>query len=378
MQRSKRLKVGVNLLPYGPAGHGGAEIYLFQVLRSMISQAEGIEWTLFGSDETLATLRYERTVSRVSLGPYSARRGTRVLREQLTFPFRHELRQLDALISNYVIPLRAPTRNIVVVHDLLVRRFPETMEPIKRAYWSRLVPWSMKRSKCVVTVSEFSASEIVHFYPELEAKVRVTVEGVRPSLEEQISRRQNRPYDFPYVMTVATFGAHKNLGMVVQALAAIAAERPELHWVVVGSARTPDARIERQMLEEKAQKAGVREKLHFTGHVDDEQLAALYRHAEATVLPSLYEGFGLPVAEAQAFDCPLLVSDRAALPETAGRGAWVFEADKVDGSVRGLKRLQEEPQARQALIEAGRKNRERFGWDQAGRQWLSILDDLPT
>jgi glycosyltransferase involved in cell wall biosynthesis len=370
------LKVGVNLLPYGPAGHGGAEVYLFQVLRSMIAQSEGIEWTLFGSDETLATLQYDRPVSLVSLGAYSASRRTRVIREQLTFPFRRELRQLDALISNYVIPLRAPTSNIVVVHDMLVRRFPETMEPMKRAYWSRLVPWSMKRSRCVVTVSEFSAAEIIHFYPELKAKVRVTGEGVRPALEEQFSRHQDRPYDFPYVMTVATFGAHKNLSLVVEALGAIAADRPELHWVVVGSARTPDARVERQALEKKAEQAGVRERLHFTGHIDDEQLAALYRHAEATVLPSLYEGFGLPVVEAQAFDCPLLVSDRAALPETAGKDAWIFEADKVDGIVRGLKRLHEDPEAKQALIEAGRRNRERFGWDQAGRQWLSILDDL--
>ena len=186
----------------------------------------------------------------------------------------------------------------------------------------------MKRSKCVVTVSEFSASEIVHFYPELKDKVRVTVEGVRPTLEEQFNRPQDRPYEFPYVMTVATFGAHKNLGMVVQALAAIAADRPGLHWVVVGSARTPDARIERQALEEKAKMAGVRERLHFTGHIDDEQLAALYRHAEATVLPSLYEGFGLPVAEAQAFDCPLLVSDRAALPGTAGKKCLGFRGGK--------------------------------------------------
>ena len=134
------MKVGVNLLPYGPAGHGGAEVYLFQVLRSMISQAEGLEWTLFGSDETLATLHYERPVSLVSLGPHSASRRTRVLREQLTFPFRRELRHLDALISNYVIPLRAPSRNIVVVHDMLVRRFPETMEPMKRPTGHGLFP----------------------------------------------------------------------------------------------------------------------------------------------------------------------------------------------------------------------------------------------
>ena len=185
-------------------------------------------------------------------------RLVRIAAEQLAMPVLAARHGLDCLISNYVVPVAAPCRNVVVIHDMLYRRFPETMEASKRAFWSMMIPLTIRRSASVVAVSHFSASEIAHFYPWSKDRLHVSVEGVRPSMAEQrVTTRPEWLDTSRYLVCVATFGKHKNLQLLFEAFGTFGNERDDVKLVIVGAARTPDAQQNKQALIEMARGRGV-------------------------------------------------------------------------------------------------------------------------
>ena len=371
------MRIGFNLWPYTRGQHGGAEVYLTQVIHEMIAAGPQHHYVLFGERDVLEQFPQAAAVEKVPARILRRRpRALRILQEQTVLPIAVLRRRLDLLVSNYVVPIAAPTRHVVVVHDMLCRRYPETLERSKRWFWSMMLPLSISRATHVATVSEFSASEIRHFYPSAEPKVFVTVEGVRPSLERAgESGRPDWLGDDPFVVAVVTFGKHKNLDVLARAFAAIAAELARLRLVLVGAARTPDAVNNRDHLRALLTDLGVAPRITFANHVSDGALGYLYAHARCTVLPSLYEGFGLPVIEAQHFGCPVVCSDRGSLPEVAGEGATVFTAESAAALATALRATVADETERARLRVAGRRNVERFSWRRAALQMLAALAD---
>jgi glycosyltransferase involved in cell wall biosynthesis len=107
--------------------------------------------------------------------------------------------------------------------------------------------------------------------------------------------------------------------------------------------------------------------------IDDIRLTKLYRHAVCLCVPSLYEGFCLPILEAQDRDCPVICSDRSATPEVAGEGAVTFDPRDPQALADALKSLLVDPGLRERLIEAGRTNLGRFSWDKAAREYEAVF-----
>jgi len=298
----------------------------------------------------------------------------RVFLEQTLLPVLCAKQKLDVIISNYVSPIAARCPQIVVIHDMLYRRYPNMLETLKLAYWRLMVPMSIEFSAGILTVSEFSRREIIAFHPKARKKVFVIVEGIRPSLASV------RPAPLPsglkpenYLLCVATFGRHKNLDRLLRAFAGLARKHLGLKMVFVGGARTPDAKEYFGYVEALARALEVSDRVIFTNHVREGELASLYQNALALVLPSLYEGFGLPVIEAQHFGCPVVCSNAGSLPEVAGRGAITFEPTRT-GSIRdALLSVINEPQRRLRLRELGYENVSRFGWERAAAEVMEAL-----
>jgi glycosyltransferase involved in cell wall biosynthesis len=372
------MRIGINLLPYSPGGQGGAEVYISNVVKAFGKIDLRAEFFIIGVGESLKEYGFTgRNFRFVKVpGLFGSSRLSRVAAEQAILPLLCLKYRLDCLVSNYVVPLLAPTVNVVVVHDLLYKAYPRIFEPTKLAYWGRMIPASIARSRAVVTVSNFSKNEIKKSFPEAAPRLFVTVEGVRPSLlghKAPVVEESSFGVQRPYILCVSSYGRHKNVRALVEAFALISPRHPNLSLVLVGSAKTPDAREYKSGIDKIVTKAGLSEKVKYIGYVSDNTLAWLYKNASALVLPSLYEGFGLPIIEAQSFGCPVACSNVASMPEVAGKGAVTFDPFSVDFIAKALEEIITQPELKRSLQQAGYENVKRFSWEQAAKElWKAI------
>jgi glycosyltransferase involved in cell wall biosynthesis len=232
--------------------------------------------------------------------------------EQLTLPL---FARDDLLVNfNYSGPV-AKRDQIITVHDATVRAMPECFSARYRRWHDTLLGLLANRVSSVMTVSEFSASEIRARYG-VTNRIVVGREGwshalARGNVPETLARHGLAPGQ--YLLLVGSLKPNKNLPLVAEALSLA----PELPWTVA-VAGAADARIFRA--------AGCNDpRLKFLGFVPDDDLGALYAHAAWFLFPSLYEGFGLPALEAMANGCPVIAADAGSLPEVCGDAALYFD-----------------------------------------------------
>jgi glycosyltransferase involved in cell wall biosynthesis len=204
----------------------------------------------------------------------------------------------------------------------------------------------------VITVSPFSRDELREL---LGIEAEVVYGGVDARFFGAAPARRERPY----VLCVASMTARKNLGALRGAAAALAREGVEL--VVAGGHRP-----------QFAAEPGL-EGLTLLGHVPDEALPGLYAGAEAFVLPSVYEGFGLPVLEAMAAGTPVVAANRTALPDTCGGAARLAEPDAVG---EALLALLADGAERERLVALGLERARGFSWDRTAREVDAICREV--
>lgn len=240
---------------------------------------------------------------------------------------------------------------LVVMHDAAPARFPQTFSRRFVAWYSVMNRVLSRRARHLATVSEFSRSELV----DVLGTDRFTVAG---NGHEHVLGLGAVAESAPYVLCIGNLTPNKNLVPVATALAA-----DGIRVVVVGAGGASNV---------YAQQAGLDiPGVELAGRVSDDELATLLRGATALVFPSLYEGFGLPVIEAQALGCPVIASDSASIPEVAGDGALYFDALRPEQAVALVRSL--DADTRRVLVERGHANVSRFRWDSTAATLLSLV-----
>jgi glycosyltransferase involved in cell wall biosynthesis len=276
--------------------------------------------------------------------------------EQAVLPALAVRRRAALLVSPAnVAPLAFP-RNLVVVHDAAALREPAWYSRPYVAWQRVLLPALASRAVHLVTVSQFSRDELVDLLGADPARIAVIPGGVDPRFAPGAQPQRRRS---PYVLTVASRTARKNLGALEETARRLAREGIEL--VAVGGGRP-------QFREEPRRGGGV---IHL-GHVPDEELPGLYAGAQAFVLPSLYEGFGLTALEAMASGTPCVVADRGALPRLVGDAALLVDptdpAAIADAVGRAI--------ADERLRDAGPRRAAGFTWDATAGRLDALVREL--
>jgi glycosyltransferase involved in cell wall biosynthesis len=258
--------------------------------------------------------------------------------EQLLLPAAAARAHAAAIYSPAnLAPLAWPT-NVVQIHDAVALRHPEWYSTAYVRWQRAVMPRIARRAKLVITVSEFSRAEIA-------ATLGVDSVVIPGGVDERFAPGEPRDY----VLTVATRIARKNLGALDATRRALAGRGIDL--VAVGSGR-----------------GYMRAEDGIPGrYVPDDELPALYAGARAFVLPSLYEGFGLPVLEAMASGVPVVASNRAALPETCGDAALLVDPEDPSAIAEAVLAAATDESVRAPLIEAGRARAARFTWERTAR-----------
>lgn len=247
----------------------------------------------------------------------------------------------------YVVPPGWRGRSVVTVHDLSFERRGDLMQRGDRLMMRTMVPRAVRRADLVLTVSEFTKADLVDCYRTDPDKVVVTPNGVDPIFTPE-GQRWPGP---PYLLFVGALQPRKNPVLALEALAVLGGD---LRMLLVGPTKAGlvdvHAAIERLALHDRVE---------LLGHVDQMQLAALYRSAECFVFPSSYEGFGLPVLEAMASGTPVVASDTTSLPEVAGQAALLVPLGDPSVLADAIARALDD---RVRLRAAGLERAARFTW----------------
>ena len=264
-------------------------------------------------DSVLAMIAHDQARERIDpavpLVEVTDRNVPRLLRGA---PHVMERARADIGVFNYVVPFRGRTPSAVVVHDAAFVTNPHWFSRRDRAMLGTLVPRAIARADVVIGVSHAEAEEITTIFGIDPAKVHVVRTYPAPVFTPDPSGdAANRVFARfglrRYVLAVGDIHPRKNISALARAMALIGDR--DLELALVGRPALGGEQIVKGA------------NAHWLGRVDDDQLADLYRAAAVVAVPSLYEGFGLPILEAMACGAPVVASNRGAMPEIAGEGA---------------------------------------------------------
>lgn len=330
--------------------------------------------------------------------PFSVRQMFAIWqRLRLPIPLEVFTGKCDIMHSpDFVSPPHRSGADIITVHDLSFLVVPECAQPKLAAFLSKTVPAAVRRADRIIAVSHQTKRDLVRLLNVPEGKIVVAHNGVDrqfldwkqgqqqrtkedgtlltlpPSAFDPDALRKKLNLPARFILHVGTLEPRKNLKRLVEAYGTLMQndEAEDVALVLAGRQGWLYEPILRAA--EKVNRAGNGGRVLFVDYVDDIDLPLLYNMAEVFAYPSLYEGFGLPAAEAMACGTSTLVSNDGALAEVVGDAAVIVDPQSVESIAGGLKRLLEDDTLRARLAEAGPRQVAQFTWEVAARKVLEV------
>jgi len=309
----------------------------------------------------------------VTLVPLRSRTPPYSLVEQLAMP-RHTIGVDLVHCPQYNVPLATPRPLVVTIHDLAHLALPYYRRLDMRLYANVMLRTASAKARLVITDSAFTRDELQRHVGLDPARVRVIPCGVSPDFSPDpdpvASAALVRAAGItePFVLHVGVVKPHKNLSTLVEAFARLG-DRPE-HLGRAG--RMEDLRVAEDDLEALVARSPARDRIHLLGEVPFPTLLALYRRARVVAVPSLYEGFGLPVLEAMACGTAVVCSTAASLPEVAGAAAVMVDAREPRPLAQTLEQVLDDDDLRVSLVERGIAQASRFPWAAAAEAHVEV------
>lgn len=279
-----------------------------------------------------------------------------------------------------VAPLFSSAKKVITVHDLIGLKHPNFLRFNDMVYWKYIIPMYIRFSNHIIAVSEATKHDLIELLSVNPNKITV--------IHEAYSRQLFKPLDKDscykilaesflgnldmleqefrgkkVILNVNTISARKNIQTIIKSFNAIAGLDRECILVICGKKGWKYEGILHEY-----ERSHFRSRIYFVDFVDVENLARLYNIASIFMYPSLYEGFGLPILEAQACGCPVITSSLSSMPETAGDGAILVDPSNQFEIEQAMVRLLSNPQLADEMRKKGFENLRRFSWERCARE----------
>jgi glycosyltransferase involved in cell wall biosynthesis len=374
LRRFYDMKIGVMLRHLGQHG-GGVLVYTHHLLREMLALDTPHEFVLLYQEPSW-------------LGSYNNGNGGRVrelalgkaptiMWDQWLVPQVEKREKFDLIFNpKYSLPLLSRGRTVFVCHGLDWYVMPWGSKLMDRLNHRYLIPRYYQKADAIIAVSNTTKQHLIEYLGAEEERVHTIYLGVdeafgRPVPPEKLEEVK-RAYRLPdhFFLYCGQIYPPKNFGRLIQAYAQVG---PELGIsLVVAGGHTWLCGDEIALIEQ----LGIRQWVLWPGWIDHETLPAFYALAEALVLPSLYEAFGLPLLEAMVSGCPIVTSNRYATAELACGAAVLVEPEEVESIADGMRRVVMDRCLREQLIGAGRERAKDFSWEKCARETMGVLEEV--
>ncbi|PWB82100.1 MAG: glycosyltransferase family 1 protein [Candidatus Methylomirabilota bacterium] len=401
------MRIGVNLLPLFPGQIGGTEAYTTNLLTHLTAIDRQHAYYLFVARYnrdlfeaqfqrpkvlkvptlSLQGLRYaERGPIRVagSVGRRLPRLSRWFVHTVANAHMRPNIRR--HLIDVWFCPLinLAPPHlllpSVVSIPDLQPEVYPELFRKDLLEWYRRRYPASCRDATKIITFSEFSRATIIDRYGVCPEKVHVIPHGIDDeflaSHNDSALQAVKAKYGLPpeYAFYPAATWPHKNHSILLKALRLLGTK----HGIRLPCVFTGVAREGHHALLRTAEELNLTDQIRLLGHIQKRDMPLLYRGATFLVFPTLFEGFGLPLLEAMASDCPVLCSNTTSIPEVVGDAALLFDPRDPDAIADAMRQILTDEALRRALVQVGRKRCRYFSWERSARETLKVLEEAAS
>jgi glycosyltransferase involved in cell wall biosynthesis len=366
--------IGLNMIFVVPNATGGIETYARELVPELQKAAPAVRFTAFVSDARVSSLIGD-TVPVVEIPVYPRRRFGWVPGEQTALPRHVERMGCDLLHSlASTCPLTGRFKRVTTIHDLIYRLLPREHSGIRYlgARWlvgRGLIPLAARRSERIITPSHAAARDLASTLRIPADKIDVcphgpgALAGPRPT-SATVLRARHDLGDLRIVFCSSPAWPHKNLLRLLDAWAMLSRTPPAVLVLAGGTTRYSSA------LAEKARAKGIASRIRLTGWLPPADLEGFYAEADCVVVPSLYEGFGMPVLEAMQRGAPVACSSTGALPEVAGAAALFFDPRRPVEIAAAVRSILADASLAERLRESGRRRAAEFTWRASARATL--------
>ncbi|MEA1937146.1 MAG: glycosyltransferase family 1 protein [Patescibacteria group bacterium] len=302
--------------------------------------------------------------------------------QHFLLPYHLKKDKVDFFFSPfYLKPFYCPVKSAIVLHDISYEARPEWFNRKNRFVLKTLSRLSAKKTKAIFTVSNYSKKEIVDYYQLNPDKITVTHLAPDSGFykiddENKIkSVREKYSVQGKFILCVGSIFNRRHIPEIIEAFKKIAGKYSNYQLLVIGKNHThPFVEINSKI--EIANKNLGREAIIHFDFVSEEELLALYGSCEINIYLSDYEGFGLPVIEAQFFDKPVITSDNSSLTEVGGDSVEFVKNNTVEEICRSLEKVIADENYKKNLIKSGAENIKRFSWEKCARKTIERIESI--
>ena len=354
----------------------GIGTYVRNLLRELARQDDDAEYVLLCPVADVETLR--------ALGPrfrpIVERSGNYSIREQLGIPLALARAKVDLFHApHYVVPPLTTRRFVVTIHDCIHLRFPQYLPNRAALYYARtMMNMAARRSQRVLTVSQASKDDIIHYLKVPADKVEVIYNALDerlamvPTPDEVDRVRERFQLTSPFMLYTGNIKPHKNVDRLIEAFSLLRKRGFEdVKLLIIGDEISKYPNLRRMV-----HRFQLHQQVRFLGFVPDATLAVLYRLASAFVFPSLYEGFGLPPLEAMAAGAPVITSNVSSLPEVVGDAALLIDPLNPAAIADAMARVLGDPALSADLTRRGRERVNAFSWERSVARVREVYAEL--
>ncbi|PJF21426.1 MAG: glycosyltransferase family 1 protein [Phototrophicales bacterium] len=332
---------------------GGISTYILRLIEALEKQLPPEDLKVFQSRRASKPISQHFLTAKLWTPPHHRLERLALSAELLP----HRLEVLHS--PDFIPPWHGAKKHIITVHDLTFVHFPQHKDRAAQRYYNQQIETAVKQADHILSVSEATKRDLIELLNVSESKITVQPHGVDPRFKPGTPSNLGLPPN--YILFVGTLEPRKNIPLLLDAYAQLK-DAPPL--VLVG-------RIGWLMDDVMPRLLNQVNVIH-RDDISDEMLPAVYQGASMLVLPSHYEGFGLPLLEAMACGTPVIAANNSSLPEVVGNAGLLVEIDTPDALKEAMQQLLDDSKLRDELRQKGLEQARQFTWENSARIALEV------